>query len=608
MEIARARIAEEAERRTGTLDLAGLGLERLPETLFALTHLRVLLLGAWLHDGSSDRNSNKLSSQARDLARLRLLQRLELQGSDIADLTPLAALAQLQHLSLTSTEVADLAPLAALAQLQHLSLTSTKVADLAPLAALAQLQRLYLTSTKVADLAPLAALAQLQHLYLAGTEVADLAPLTLLPKLRFLDASGCRLQGFPPALLAKASLTNLVLHRTSIPGIPAAVLSQKPNENCLATLRAHFAADDPPDLPPPGAGRHVAVDGSGRIALAAPADLDQRGNNLPRLRALHPELQAAARDLVAALAAGNQPHGRLLDHARRYHDAVAQQLEAIEFVQLFALGTRLDNAIRATRTAAARTAADDPDGAVPPLAPDADEAAGSVLALHGPFILATRDGLEMLDAEERLDLTPAEIAALRAASIDFGAVLQAHPDLVRPNVAEAVQEAAEAIGDGRNVARGAVIGLGATRPVIIALATCATVVSLPFLGAVLAGPTGMVAGGVAALFGNEAVKKAKAFEALRSLMTRAIDQVSEADPGTLLRRFRDQRDLLLGQAPLLQRLEQLEGPFGWLGGSLAWLRRRRDAEATAGGAQQAARGVAVPPPPSAPARQPPGAR
>ena len=40
MSIARARIAEEAERRTGSLDLSDLGLEALPEELFGLTHLR----------------------------------------------------------------------------------------------------------------------------------------------------------------------------------------------------------------------------------------------------------------------------------------------------------------------------------------------------------------------------------------------------------------------------------------------------------------------------------------------------------------------------------------------------------------------------------------
>jgi hypothetical protein len=42
MAIALARIAEEAEQRTGKLDLSDLGLVSLPEALFDLQHPRVL--------------------------------------------------------------------------------------------------------------------------------------------------------------------------------------------------------------------------------------------------------------------------------------------------------------------------------------------------------------------------------------------------------------------------------------------------------------------------------------------------------------------------------------------------------------------------------------
>lgn len=45
---AERRIAEEAARRTGRLDLRNLGLPALPEALFRLTHLRALDLGASL--------------------------------------------------------------------------------------------------------------------------------------------------------------------------------------------------------------------------------------------------------------------------------------------------------------------------------------------------------------------------------------------------------------------------------------------------------------------------------------------------------------------------------------------------------------------------------
>ena len=57
-----------------------------------------------------------------------------------------------------------------------LDLSGTQVADLAPLAGLTGLQRLGLSGTQVADLAPLAGLTGLQRLDLAGTQVADLRP------------------------------------------------------------------------------------------------------------------------------------------------------------------------------------------------------------------------------------------------------------------------------------------------------------------------------------------------------------------------------------------------------------------------------------------------
>ena len=53
LRIALDRIAEEKEKRTGFLDLGCLGLAELPEVLFELDHLRVLVLGQWWLDQES---------------------------------------------------------------------------------------------------------------------------------------------------------------------------------------------------------------------------------------------------------------------------------------------------------------------------------------------------------------------------------------------------------------------------------------------------------------------------------------------------------------------------------------------------------------------------
>ena len=66
------------------------------------------------------------------------------------------------RLDLDNTQVSDLSPLAALHQLEVLELNNTPVSDLSPLAALHQLERLELHNTQVSDYSPLAHLTELR--------------------------------------------------------------------------------------------------------------------------------------------------------------------------------------------------------------------------------------------------------------------------------------------------------------------------------------------------------------------------------------------------------------------------------------------------------------
>jgi hypothetical protein len=133
-----------------------------------------------------------------DLAPLRpLLLRLDpthLWAWDCRHVDALAGLTRLQVLDVRGSDVNDLAPLAGLAQLQELHLDGcTGIADLAPLAGLAQLWYLRLNGCPgVADIAPLAGLGQLLGLDLSGcTSVTDLAPLAGVAKLLKLNLHGC---------------------------------------------------------------------------------------------------------------------------------------------------------------------------------------------------------------------------------------------------------------------------------------------------------------------------------------------------------------------------------------------------------------------------------
>jgi Leucine-rich repeat (LRR) protein len=119
MAIAQARIAEEANRRTGTLDLSDLGLEELPEELFELRHLRVLDLGK-SEPWNDFPPPNCIDAQRERLGCLTSLKVLLVAGSDLTTLSPLQTLQYLQRLDCWNTAVSDLTPLAGLTALQQL--------------------------------------------------------------------------------------------------------------------------------------------------------------------------------------------------------------------------------------------------------------------------------------------------------------------------------------------------------------------------------------------------------------------------------------------------------------------------------------------------------
>ncbi|HEX8818676.1 MAG TPA: leucine-rich repeat domain-containing protein [Archangium sp.] len=176
------------------------------ELVFAIEPLDIKLVRQTLLENTLP--SGRIRSQIRDVRRLfaqegiradmSSLQRLDLHGTQVRDLSPLSALTSLQSLQLSVTQVQDLSPLSALTSLQSLDLRGTEVQDLSPLSALTSLQSLYLHGTQVRDLSPLSALTSLQSLDLSGTQVQDLSPLSALSSLEGLDLSGTQVQDLSP--------------------------------------------------------------------------------------------------------------------------------------------------------------------------------------------------------------------------------------------------------------------------------------------------------------------------------------------------------------------------------------------------------------------------
>lgn len=327
------------------------------------------------------------------------------------------------------------------------------------------------------------------------------------------------------------------------------------------------AAAEPPGIPAPGAGLHVVLGDDGAIAFAPPADLDGEGSNLRRLRSLHPEMQELAATLCGALNTGNRPYAALLERAARYRALIDQELGAIDFALLHAVGVWLANARSATVAQVRR-------GELPPMSVEAEEAVASLLDLHGTFILATRDGMAALAAEERYRRRPEEEVAHRAAVLAFAETLQDQPDIIRPELAAAVKEAAEQIGQGDNPQRSGAVGDGAARNVAITLLAVATMASVPVAGALLAGAGGGLGGVAASWLGLEVVKKTKAYAEVVGRLAPIMDRMTEVDARAFLARMqRHARFVLRSEAAFRGLAEQGEG-FGWIRASLDWLRSR----------------------------------
>ena len=187
------RIAQEAQVKTGTLDLSGLGLEEIPAELFELTHLTVLNLGyRW------QGQRNEILEIPSKISKLKYLIDLDLSHNRIETLDALKGLTALQTLNCYDTQVSDLSPVQGLTALQTLNCDRTQVSDLSPVQGLTALQTLNCDSTQVSDLSPVQGLTALQTLNCSDTQVSDLSPVQGLTALQTLNCDSTQVSDLSP--------------------------------------------------------------------------------------------------------------------------------------------------------------------------------------------------------------------------------------------------------------------------------------------------------------------------------------------------------------------------------------------------------------------------
>jgi Leucine-rich repeat (LRR) protein len=564
-------------------------------------------------------------SDLSPIARLQELTHLSFNNTQVSDLAPIALLQQLQVLRCSETKIHDLSPISDLQQLRELICEGTLVGDLSPMVGLEQLEHLDCSRTGVTDLSPISGLQQIRHLDFSNTQVSDLTQITAFKNLTTLVAKNCLVSSLPREInrlqrlqlldlmnnklrtlprelaeLRKVEAASRYLSSDAVSSglflegnpleapIPELIAPGQPQAtiNVLRWLRnepieteakepdtptPEESADDPPAIPEQGAGPRVVLDQTGRLVFAKPSDLDAKGNDRNRLQALHPALREAAADLVKALQdhPSNLRNERLLQKTEAYRALVDLPLDEVNFARLYGAGMQLLNAAAATRRALEAGRTD-----VPELTPVQDECLANIENLHPPFVLASRDGQEMLADQTTIKLTAEAVEGIKEAGTELGAELINDPDLADREVGETIRDAAAEIGRGENEARDAVNTVSTMRNAVIVLTTASKwTITGAVVGFAVGGPPGAIAAGGATLwwYGTKVAEKTKAFQADADRAAKALDAEAEKLPIIRNRMARHQR-LLLKVEPKLRKITQLPG-FTWLGPSLDWLKR-----------------------------------
>ena len=171
------------------------------------------IFGVLLGDDRSS-NANMLDVIGEQFRRLKI-RRIDLSGTRIDDLAPLADFVGLQWLNLSETAVSDLSPISNLTDLELLFLSGTSVSDLSLLLKLTALESLFLSRTSVSDITPISRLTALEYLHLSGTSVSDITPLSKLTKLQSLSLMYTAVSDLTP-LANLTGLYHLDLDRTQI--------------------------------------------------------------------------------------------------------------------------------------------------------------------------------------------------------------------------------------------------------------------------------------------------------------------------------------------------------------------------------------------------------
>lgn len=248
--------------------------------------------------------------------------------------------------------------------------------------------------------------------------------------------------------------------------------------DAVERLRSHLTSifdgirsagvEAPEPIPPQGAGPNFGIGDNFAIAGVATS---LSGNDDRRIGQLLGLVRDCAGDLLAHSQALSNQHPALLRHITRYRDFISVLPAEIQWGAVWGAGVRLE-------TAAAAYERRLYDRMAPALEDEPLSALQALRNLHGPLILATGEGRELQEQADRLQMTREQQDVVQRASNSLSEELRRHDEIIDPQAAAVVAEAAEMVGAEPYPERGTIFGLATVKNVTIVLFSAA-LASLP---------------------------------------------------------------------------------------------------------------------------------
>jgi len=132
------------------------------------------------------RNKNEISDLS-PITVIRALKKLEITGTSVSSLQPLAQMRDIEEFRCNQSPVSNLSALSVLPKLKILNIENTPITDLEPITGLSQLELLNCSGTQIKSLDAVESLFNLREIRLNNTAIKSLKALIELPLLQRLE-------------------------------------------------------------------------------------------------------------------------------------------------------------------------------------------------------------------------------------------------------------------------------------------------------------------------------------------------------------------------------------------------------------------------------------